>query len=141
MSEQTVKYLLQLNWGYRFGLWTYHLQIKKNQLEITKAKWWIHIWWSTLVTFGFVVAHVIIILFLLTYELFKSYRHLPETIILISISLLFGCYVVLHLFTLFKPDFFPTMMRNTSMLRQIYGKLIFFKSKCLIRFTVAYVDE
>jgi len=123
MSEKTMKHLLNLNWGYRFGLWTYHLKIVNNNLEVTRTPSLFREIFSVMMTLSISFGHFFTVIIFVLYEMLKPERNILETNIIISMALLFSCFIMGHLYTLDNIQFYPAFLRNASLLRRKYGKL------------------
>jgi len=123
MSDQTTKYLLHLNWGYRLGFWTWHLH--GRHLTVTTSDGRLHNFISWLVTAGVMAAHVGVIGLMLYYEWGKSYRDIPETILVVGTVILMLLLIVIHLSRLQNPGLPVMVLRNTLSLRRIYGMSLY----------------
>jgi len=122
MSNQSMKSLLHLNWGYKLGLWTYKLECKENDLRIEKSTGRLHNLISNAFTIFTIFAHLIISALGLAYEKFKPERNIPDTLLVVGGVIMIILMTILHAYRLYKMNFCIELLRNVSSLRKIYCK-------------------
>lgn len=125
MSDQTIKYLLHLNWGYKLGLWTYKLKMTPDGLIVETSKKRLRNLMSILLGILWLLGHVAIILALLIYEWIRTTTNIPETALVIGGILLLMEVIVVIAFRLGNMDSMAMILQNTFRLREIYGKYNF----------------
>lgn len=122
MLNESIKYLLYLNWGYNFGLWTYKIKRTTNGITIEKSENRIHNLVSILIGISLLLDHIGVIVILLYYEWIKPDTNIPETALVIGVIILMLDVTGVVAFRLLRMDFLIMVLRNIYALRDIYGK-------------------